>query len=221
MTEEYTKRFEAITVEKQTIEAAVARQKRRPAAAPQSLPPLKASSTKSPKRSTGSLPDRCDQKEAGRHQHPGATDQMEKKRDRGGRAPPAEQGGGHERCLPRAPAFHRPYRGTGEERARLDERNKQIDGEIAGSNDQIAAHKAVIADLEEKQKQFSGEIEELRKKRTDISASIHASETKTDQVRFRQGTVHCPADRARRKGRSPYRGDLQRLLPLWERSRLT
>ncbi len=50
VTEEYTRRFEAITVEKQTIEAAVARQKRRPGTAPQSLAHSKGNSTRSPKR---------------------------------------------------------------------------------------------------------------------------------------------------------------------------
>ena len=77
----------------------------------------------------------------------------------------------------------------GEERARLDERNRQIDAEIAGSNGQIAAHKTVIGELEEKQKEFSGELEELRKKRADVSESIHASELKlmkfdADKERF-------------------------------------
>ena len=77
----------------------------------------------------------------------------------------------------------------GEERTRLDERNRQIDAEIAGSNGQIAAHKTVIGELEEKQKEFSGELEELRKKRADVSESIHASEPKlmkfdADKERF-------------------------------------
>ena len=77
----------------------------------------------------------------------------------------------------------------GEERTRLDERNRQIDAEVAGSNEQIDAHKAVIAELEEKQKEFSGELEGLRKKRADVSENIHASESKlmkfdADKERF-------------------------------------
>ena len=50
VTEEYTRRFEAITVEKQTIEAAVARQKEEPATVLQSLGHSKGNSTMSPKR---------------------------------------------------------------------------------------------------------------------------------------------------------------------------
>jgi len=109
----------------------------------------------------------------------------------------------------------------GEERARLDERNKQIDGEIAGSNDQIATHKAVIADLEEKQKQFSGEIEELRKKRTDISESMHASETKIIKFDSDKEADHCPAHRARRACHVPCRGDCLACRLSSGRSRLT
>jgi chromosome segregation protein len=65
-----------------------------------------------------------------------------------------------------------------EERARQDERNRQIDAEIAAANDQIAAHKTQITVLEERQKEFSGELDELRAKRAEVSGHIHESELK-------------------------------------------
>jgi len=66
----------------------------------------------------------------------------------------------------------------GEERARQDERNKQIDAETAGSNEQIVAHKSQIATLEDRQKEFSGELDELRGKRAEASRHIQDSELK-------------------------------------------
>ncbi len=66
----------------------------------------------------------------------------------------------------------------GEDRKRQDERNGQIDAEIAGSNEQIAVHKSQIAALEERQKEFSGELDELRSKRSEASQQIQDSELK-------------------------------------------
>ncbi|MDD4483686.1 MAG: AAA family ATPase, partial [Methanoregula sp.] len=181
VTEEYTKRFEAITVEKQTIEAAVARQKEETGSSAAELAALEGELDKVTEAING-VTAQIDaiKKKLDDTNIPALTDQMEKKKKEIEEA---------ERRLRNKEAdmndasrerqhFTARVGELGEERARLDERNKQIDGEIAGSNDQIAAHKAVIADLEEKQKQFSGEIEELRKKRSDISESMHASETK-------------------------------------------
>ena len=65
-----------------------------------------------------------------------------------------------------------------DERKRQDERNRQIDTEIAGSNEQIAAHKSQIAVLEERQKEFSGVLDELRTKRAEASQHIQDSELK-------------------------------------------
>ena len=181
VTEEYAKRFEAITVEKQTIEAAVARQKEETGSSAAELAALEGELDKVTETING-ITTQIDaiKKKLDDTNIPALTDQMEKKKKEIEEA---------ERRLRNKEAdmndasrerqhFTARVGELGEERARLDERNKQIDGEIAGSNDQIATHKAVIADLEEKQKQFSGEIEELRKKRTDISESMHASETK-------------------------------------------
>jgi len=190
--EEYTRRFEAITVEKQTIEAAVARQKEETGNSAAELTSLEGELDKVTEAING-ITAQIDaiKKKLDDTNIPALTDQMEKKKKEIEEA---------ERRLRNKEAdmndasrerqhFTARVGELGEERARLDERNHQIDTEIAGSNDQIAAHKAVIADLEEKQKQFSGEIEELRKKRTEITESMHASETKlikfdSDKERF-------------------------------------
>jgi chromosome segregation protein len=190
--EEYTRRFEAITVEKQTIEAAVARQKEETGNSAAELSALEGELDTVTEAING-ITAQIDaiKKKLDDTNIPALTDQMEKKKKEIEEA---------ERRLRNKEAdmndasrerqhFTARVGELGEERARLDERNRQIDTEIAGSNDQIAAHKAVIADLEEKQKQFSGEIEELRKKRTGISESMHASETKlikfdSDKERF-------------------------------------
>jgi chromosome segregation protein len=66
----------------------------------------------------------------------------------------------------------------GEDRKRQDERNGQIDADIAVSTEQITAHKLQIATLEERQKEFSGELDELRSKRGEASQHIQDSELK-------------------------------------------
>ena len=47
-----------------------------------------------------------------------------------------------------------------DDRARQDERNRPIDTEITGLNGQIAGFRTQIAALEERQKEFSGELDE-------------------------------------------------------------
>jgi chromosome segregation protein len=65
-----------------------------------------------------------------------------------------------------------------DERGRQEERNRQIDTEIAGSNGQIASAKSQIVAIEERQKQFSGVLDELRAKRNEVSGHISESEQK-------------------------------------------
>ena len=190
--EEYTRRFEAITVEKQTIEAAVARQKEETGNSAAELSALEGELDKVTETLNG-INAQIDaiKKKLDDTNIPALTDQMEKRKKEIEEA---------ERRLRNKEAdmndasrerqhFTARIGEMGEERARLDERNRQVEGEIAGSNQQIAAHKAVIGELEEKQKQFSGELDELRKKRTEISDSMHASESKlikfdADKERF-------------------------------------
>ena len=62
------------------------------------------------------------------------------------------------------------------ERSGQDERNRQIDADITGANDQIATHRITILALEERQKEFSGELEGLREKRAEVSQHIQESE---------------------------------------------
>ncbi|HVP97536.1 chromosome segregation protein SMC [Methanoregula sp.] len=192
ITGEYTRRFEAITVEKQTIEAAVARQKEETGTSAAELATLEGelfAVTEAINAVTAKLDGI--KKKLDDTNIPALTDQMEKKKKEIEEA---------ERRLRNKEAdmndasrerqhFNARIGELAEERARFDERNRQIDAEVAASNDQIASYRSVISGLEEKQKEFSGELDELRKKRAGISESIHASETKlikfdSDKERF-------------------------------------
>lgn len=179
--EEFTRRFEAITVEKQTIEAAVARQTEETKNGAAELTALEAeldgitAQINTLNAQIEEIKKRLDDTNI-----PALTEQMEKKRKE------IEES---ERRLRNKDAdindaqrerqhFNSRLGELGEDRARQDERNRQIDGEIAASNEQIATHQAQIAGLEERQKEFSGELDELRGKRADVSKAIHESELK-------------------------------------------
>ncbi len=198
-TEEFSRRFEAITVEKQTIEAAVARQ---------------AEETRNGGAELGALEGRLDQttevinainvkideikKRLDDTNIPALTDQMEKKRKE------IEES---ERRLRNKEAdindaqrerqhFNARLVELGEDRARQDERNRQIDLDIAGSNEQIGTHKSQIAALEERQKEFSGVLDELRTKRGEASQHIQDSELKlmkfdadTERISIQLGAI--------------------------------
>ncbi len=192
LTEEFTRRFEAITVEKQTIETAVARQREETGTSAGELSALEGELDKITE-AINLITAQIDgiKKKLDDTNIPALTDQMEKKKKE---IEEAERRLRNKEADMNDASRERQHftARTGElseERTRLDERNRQIDAEVAGSNGQIDAHKAVIAELEEKQKQFSGELEGLRKKRADVSGSIHASETKlikfdADKERF-------------------------------------
>ncbi len=192
VTEEYTRRFEAITVEKQTIEAAVARQKEETGNSAAELGALEGE-LDNVTEALNAITAKIDaiKKKLDDTNIPALTDQMEKKKkdiEEAERRLRNKEADMNDASRERQ-HFTARVGELGEERARLDERNRQIDAEIAGSNGQIAAHKTVIGELEEKQKEFSGELEELRKKRADVSESIHASELKlmkfdADKERF-------------------------------------
>ena len=198
-TEEFSRRFEAITVEKQTIEAAVARQ---------------AEGARNGGAELGSLEGKLDQttevinaitakideikKRLDDTNIPALTDKMEKKRKE------IEES---ERRLRNKEAdindaqrerqhFNARLVELGEDRARHDERNRQIDTDIAGSNEQIGTHKSQIAALEERQKVFSGVLDELRAKRGEASQHIQDSELKlmkfdaeTERISIQLGAI--------------------------------
>jgi chromosome segregation protein len=177
--EEFTKRFDAITVEKQTIEAAVARQAEETKNGAAELAALETELDGITDQING-LNTRIEEikKRLDDTNIPLLTEQMEKKRKE------IEES---ERRLRNKDAdvndaqrerqhFNSRLGELGEDRARQDERNRQIDGEIAAANEQIAAHTAQIAALDERQKEFSGELDELRGKRADVSKAIHESE---------------------------------------------
>src|SRR5208337_4492150 len=185
LTEEFTRRFEAITVEKQTIEAAVARQREETGTSAGELSALEGELDKITE-AINAITTQIDgiKKKLDDTNIPALTDQMEKKKKE---IEEAERRLRNKEADMNDASRERQHftARTGElseERTRPDERNRQIDAEIA-------AHKTVIGALEEKQKEFSGELEGLRKKRAEVSESIHASETKlmkfdNDKERF-------------------------------------
>jgi chromosome segregation protein len=180
-TEEFSRRFDAITVEKQTIEAAVARQSEEMKNGASELTALEVEldaitgEINALNAQVEEIKKRLDDTNI-----PALTEQMQKKRKE------IEES---ERRLRNKDAdindaqrerqhFNARLAELGEERGRQDERNKQIDTEIASANEQIALHKTQIAGLEERQKEFSGELDELRGKRTEVTQHIHESELK-------------------------------------------
>jgi len=180
-TEEFSRRFEAITVEKQTIEAAVARQQEETKNGAAELTMLETDIDKTTE-SINEITSRIDEikKRLDDTNIPVLTDQIEKKkkeieeserrlRNKDGDINDAQRERQH---------FTARLVELGDDRKRQDERNGQIDSDIAGSNEQITVHKSQIAALEERQKEFSGELDELRTKRSEASQQIQDSELK-------------------------------------------
>ena len=178
-TEEFSRRFEAIMVEKQTIEAAVARQSEETKNAARELTELEAELDRITGEINGTnakitaIKKRLDNTDI-----PALTEQMEKKRreieeaerrlrNKDGDINDAQRDRQH---------FTQRIAELGEERKGQDERNRQVDADIAGANNQIVIHKTQIAVLEERQKEFSGELDELRGKRGEVSQHIQESE---------------------------------------------
>ena len=206
-TEEFSRRFEAITVEKQTIEAAVARQQDETKNGAAELSALEAELDKTTEAVNG-LAGQIDEikKRLDNTNIPALTEQMEKKRKE------IEES---ERRLRNKDAdindaqrerqhFNARLGELAEERNRQDERNRQIDADIVAANEQIAAHRTRIAELEEQQKEFSGELDELRTKRGDVSQSIQNSElnlmkfdTEKERITIQMGAIE---ERARTLG---------------------
>ncbi len=176
---EFSRRFEAITVEKQTIEAAVARQSEETKNGAAELAALEAELD----RMTGLINETNGKIDAIKKRLddtniPALTEQMEKKRreieeaerrlrNKDGDINDAQRDRQH---------FTQRIAELGEERKVQDERIRQIDADISGATEQITTHKTQIGSLEERQKEFSGELDELRGKRGEVSAHIQESE---------------------------------------------
>ena len=180
-TEEFSRRFEAITVEKQTIDVAVARQQEETRNGASELTALEASLDKTTEtiNETGARIDEI-KKRLDDTNIPVLTEQIEKKRkeiEESERRLRNKEGDINDAQRERQ-HFNARLLELADERKRQDERNRQIDTEIAGSNEQIAAHKSQIAVLEERQKEFSGVLDELRTKRAEASQHIQDSELK-------------------------------------------
>lgn len=180
-TEEFSRRFDAITVEKQTIDAAVTRQQEETRNGAAELTALEASLDKTTE-TINEITVRIDEikKQLDDTNIPVLTDQIEKKRkeiEEAERRLRNKEGDINDAQRERQ-HFNARLLELAEDRKRQDERNQQIDTEIAGSNEQIAAHKSQIAALEERQKEFSGILDELRTRRTEVSQHIQESELK-------------------------------------------
>jgi chromosome segregation protein len=180
-TEEFSRRFDAITVEKQTIEAAVARQTEETRNGAAELSALEAELDRTTEVING-LNGQMEEikKRLDNTNIPALTEQIEKKRKE------IEES---ERRLRNKDAdindaqrerqhFTARLGELADERNRQEERNRQIDGDIAAANEQIATIRAQIAGLEERQKEFSGELDELRTKRAEVTRHLQDSELK-------------------------------------------
>ncbi len=180
-TEEFSRRFEAITVEKQTIESAVARQKEetRNGTAELTLLETDLDTTTEAINIINSHVEEI-KKRLDDTNIPVLTDQIEKKRkeiEESERRLRNKEGDINDAMRERQ-HFTSRLTELGEDRKRQDERNGQIDADITGFNEQIATCKSQISVLEERQKEFSGELDELRARRSETSRQIQESELK-------------------------------------------
>jgi len=179
--EEFTRRFDAISVEKQTIEQAVLRQQEETKGAAAAIAEVESRLDATTGEITAitarveEIKRRLDDTSI-----PALTDQMEKKRreieelERRLRNKEADiNDATRERSH-----FTARLAELAEERGRQEERNRQIESEVAAGNDQIAASRTQIAAIEERQKEFSGVLDELKAKRTGVSEHIAQSEQK-------------------------------------------
>jgi len=195
--EEFSRRFEAITVEKQTIEQAIARQQGETDGATAEVAALEAkldattAEINAVNAEIEEIKKRLDDTSI-----PALTEQMEKKRreieelERRLRNKEADiNDATRERSH-----FNARIAELGEERARQEERNRQVDAEVAAANEQIAAAKTQIVSIEERQKEFSGAIEELNAKRNEVSAHIAASEQKLLKFDTEREKIKVQAD---------------------------
>jgi chromosome segregation protein len=179
--EEFTRRFEAIEVEKQTIEQAIARQQEETKGAGSEVAATESkldATTSEINTLNGEIEEikrRLDDTSI-----PALTEQMEKKRreiEEMERRLRNKESDINDMTRERS-HFNSRLTELADERGRQEERNRQIDTEIAGSNGQIASAKSQIVAIEERQKQFSGVLDELRAKRNEVSGHISESEQK-------------------------------------------
>ena len=179
--EEFSRRFEAITVEKQTIEQAVFRQQEETKGGAAEIAALESELDKTTDEINAinaeieAIKKRLDDTNI-----PQLTEQMEKKKRE------IEESEGRLRnkdadindATRERSHFNARLGELAEERNRQEERNRGIDTDITTLNGQIQTHRAHIASLEERQKEFSGELDDLRGKRNDVSQHISESEQK-------------------------------------------
>lgn len=179
--EEFSRRFEAITVEKQTIEQAVARQQEETKGGAAEIAALESELDKTTdvinaiNAGIEAIKKRLDDTNI-----PQLTEQMEKKKreiEESERRLRNKDADINDATRERS-HFNARLGELAEERNRQEERNRGIDTDITTLNEQIQTHRAHIASLEERQKEFSGELDDLRGKRNDVSQHISESEQK-------------------------------------------
>jgi len=177
--DEFTRRFEAITIEKQTIEAAVARQQEETGKGAAELAALEGE-LDTTTEAINAINARIEKikKSLDATNIPELTGQMEKKRkeiDESERHLRNKDADINDASRERQ-HFTARIADFAQDKKLQEERNFQVDRDVAGANEQIAGYKVQIADLEAKQKEFSGELDELRTKRGEVAAHIHDSE---------------------------------------------
>jgi chromosome segregation protein len=180
-TEEFSRRFEAISVEKQTIDVAVARQQEETRNGSAELTALETRLDKTTE-TINEINTRIEEikKRLDDTNIPVLTGQIDKKRkeiEEAERRLRNKEGDINDAQRERQ-HFNARLGELADDRKRQDEGNQQIDAEIARSNEQISAHKSQIVALEERQKEFSGVLDELRTKRAEASQHIQESELK-------------------------------------------
>jgi len=203
--EEFTRRFEAITVEKQTIEQAIARQQEETKGAASEVASVESRIDAATAEIAGlngqieEIKRRLDDTSI-----PSLTEQMEKKRreiEELERRLRNKESDINDATRERS-HFNSRIAEFGEERGRQEERNRQIDAEITGSNDQIAASRSQIAAIEERQKVFSGVLDELKAKRNEVSGHITESEQKILKFDSEKEKVRVQADAVSERARA-------------------
>jgi len=195
--EEFTRRFEAITVEKQTIEQAIARQQGETSGASAEVAALEAKldATTAEINAVNAEIDEI-KKKLDDTSIPALTEQMEKKRreiEELERRLRNKESDINDATRERT-HFNARIAELGDERGRQEERNRQIDTEIAGGNDQITGSRTRIAAIEERQKEFSGVLDDLRAKRNEVSGHIGASEQKLLKFDSEKEKIKVQAD---------------------------
>ena len=101
------------------------------------------------------------------------------------------------------------------EAGRITQANQQIDADTAAAKEQIESGREVIRGIEERQKEFSGELETLRARHSQVSDAIRESEKKILEFDYCPGTDPRPAGGACLAPGCAFRGRSISFAPRW------